>query len=158
MTMTETKVRTIKTCFKRPLNLISISMDFVRTGNMHPGVIPETPPSKHRRWCVINFVFTLIIVNVRCFKTVWVYCEHGVFTSITAVQLINHTYVPILSKTHMAVKLQLICLAVIVTVYHCSRMVNVSCVLMPNIFHKKEGCIRLLSDFFDIIIQFFIQI
>ena len=125
---------------------------------MHFGILPECPPSEHRSWCNKNFIFTLIIIRVSCFKTVWVYCEHGVFTSITAVQLINHTYVPILSETHMAVNLQLICLAVIVTLNHCSRMVNVPCVLMPNIFHNKDGCIRLLFDFFDIIIQLIIQI
>ena len=80
-------------------------------------------------------------------------CEHGVFTSVAAVELIDKTDVPVCFEAMMTIKLQLVVLTVVVTLNHYSCMVNVFSVLMPNIFYDKSGCIWLLCDFLEILIE-----
>ena len=68
-------------------------------------------------------------------------CEYRVFTCVTAMKLINQTDVPTLFKTLMAVELQLVGFPVKVTLNHCSGMVDISGVFMPNMLHEERGCI-----------------
>ena len=42
MSMTEIEVGAINTCFKRPLNIITIPINSSRAGNLHLGVFPES--------------------------------------------------------------------------------------------------------------------
>ena len=109
---------------------------------MHPGIFSKRYPSERWSWCIKKLVLIeskIILIQIGSFKAVRVDCNNRVFSSVTTMQLIYQTNVPVLSEAMMAIELQLIGLTFVVPLYHCSGVVDVSCVLMPGIFHKNYG-------------------
>ena len=133
--MTEIKVRTVKSCFKWPRYLKMISVNCTGSGNMHFCVKSKLYPSERRSRSDYKLLLTYTVDYFTLLKTMRVDCEHRVFSSITAMKLFNKTNVPVLLETMMAIELQLVSFAVVMTLNHCSGVVHVSCIFMPNILY-----------------------
>ena len=61
--------------------------------------------------------------------------------------------VPVFVKAMVAVKLQLISLAFVISLNHLSSVEDVFGVLMPDILHDDSRCIWLLLHLYDIVID-----
>ena len=158
MSVTEWETSCKNAWFNRPLNLMIISIYFTRTSTDASGVIIEKSKKIRRSWCDCITVICLAIVKWKCFIAMWIDCKYRIFTCVAAMELNDKIDVPVLLESLMAIYLQLVSLTIEVTLNHWSGMVNISCVLMPNIFNQNRGGIRFQFDFVEILIETEIKI
>ena len=87
------------------------------------------------------------------FVALWVDSDDRHVTRIAAMEHLDQFGIPVIVKAMVAVKLQLISLAFVMTLDHLSSVEDVFGVLMPDILHDDSRCIWLLLHFFDIVID-----